>query len=112
LQEVISNWDPPQAAAALQRAAESLTLLRSQIAPDLLPLLDRYLSTLQDYLNNIRPESAAWYAKNAASQLAVLRSSTCSQLSKLDAERESLRSRYVAAPAAAQLNVRAESPTH
>jgi hypothetical protein len=91
----------------LQRAAESLILLRPQIAPDLQALLDRYLATVQSYLNDTRPDSAAWRAKNAESQLAVLRHSACHQLDKLDADRAALRPQYVSQPAPAQLNARA-----
>jgi hypothetical protein len=107
LQEVIATWEPAQTAAALQRAAESLILLRPQIAPDLQALLDRYLATVQSYLNDTRPDSAAWRAKNAESQLAVLRHSACHQLDKLDADRAALRPQYVSQPAPAQLNARA-----
>ncbi len=110
LQEVIATWEPAQAAAALQRAAGSLILLRPQIAPDLEPLLDRYLSAVQGYLNDTRPDSAAWRAKNAESQLAVLRHSVCHQLDKLDADRAALRPQYVSQPAPAQLNARANPP--
>ncbi len=98
LQEVIATWEPAQAAAALQRAAESLLLLRPQIASDLQPLLDRYLSTVQSYLHDTRPDSAAWLAKNAQSQLAVVRQTACHQLDKLDAQRAALRSQYVSQP--------------
>ncbi|HXR06928.1 MAG TPA: hypothetical protein VN765_06330 [Candidatus Acidoferrum sp.] len=109
LQEVIATWEPAQATAALQRSAESLILLRPQITPDLQPLLERYLSILQSYLNDTRPDSAAWLAKNAQSQLAVVRHAACHQLDKLDDQRAALRSQYVAQPDPAQLNARANA---
>ncbi|MGA2544814.1 MAG: hypothetical protein ABSG78_24965 [Verrucomicrobiota bacterium] len=110
LQEVIATWEPAQAAAALQRAAESLILLRLQITPDLLPLLDRYLATVQNYLRDTRPDSPAWLAKNHQSQLAAVRHAACHELDKLDAQRAALRSQYVSQPAQAQLNARSEPP--
>jgi hypothetical protein len=110
LQEVIATWEPAQAAAALQRAAGSLLLLRPQIAPELQPLLDRYLAIAQNYLNDTRPDSAAWRARNAEAQLAVLRHSACHQLDKLDAERAALRPQYVSQHVPSQLNVRANPP--
>jgi hypothetical protein len=102
--------EPAQAAAALQRAAESLILLRPQITPDLLPLLDRYLATVQNYLRDTRPDSPAWLAKNHQSQLAAVRHAACHELDKLDAQRAALRSQYVSQPAQAQLNARSEPP--
>jgi hypothetical protein len=109
-QEVIATWEPAQAAGALQRAAGSLLLLRPQIAPELQPLLDRYLAIAQNYLNDTRPDSAAWRARNAEAQLAVLRHSACHQLDKLDAERAGLRPQYVSQPVPSQRNTRANPP--
>ncbi len=110
LQEVIATWEPAQAAAALQRAAESLILLRQQIVPDLQPLLDRYLSTLQSYLSDTRPDRPAWLAKNHETQLAAVRYAACSELNKLDAQRAALRSQYVSQPGQAQFRAGADSP--
>jgi hypothetical protein len=110
LQEVIATWEPALAAAALQRAAESLILLRLQIAPDLRPLLDRYLATVQNYLSDTRPDRPAWLAKNHESQLAAVRQSACKELNKLDLQRAALRSQYVTQPAQAQLSARSEPP--
>jgi hypothetical protein len=110
LQEVIATWEPALAAAALQRAAESLILLRLQIAPDLRPLLDRYLATVQNYLSDTRPDRPAWLAKNHESQLAAVRQSACKELNKLDLQRAALRSQYVTQPAQAQLSARSGPP--
>ena len=95
LQEVISTWEPAQAAAALQRAAESLLTLRLQVAPDLRPLLDRYLATVQAYLSDTRSDRPAWQARNHSSQLAAVQHDACKELNALDLQRAALRSRYV-----------------
>ena len=112
LQEVITNWGlrfrPRQ---ALQRAAQSLLLLRQQIAPELRPLLDGYLSTLQDYLGYNRSDRPAGLGKIHPLQPAGLRLTACKELNALDAQRAALRSRYVSAPAPDQRSARANPPS-
>jgi hypothetical protein len=110
LQEVINTWEPAQAAAALEHAADSLTMLRLRISPDLRPLLDSYLSTVRNYLNDTRPGGAALLAKNVQPQLAGARNDACHKLNALDAQRAALRSGYVSPPAQTQLSARDHPP--
>ena len=111
LQEVITNWDPAPAAQALQRAAQSLLLLRLQIAPELRPLLERYLATVQDYLGSNRPDRPAGLGKSHPLQPAGLRLAACKELNALDAQRAAMRSRYVSTPAPDQRSARANPPS-
>ena len=110
LQEVINTWEPAQAAAALQRVAESLANLGLRISPDLRPLLDHYLSTVRNYLNDTRPGGVAALAKYVQPQLAGARSDTCNKLNALDAQRAALRSQYVPQPVQTQLSSRDRPP--
>ena len=110
LQEVITNWDSASAAQALQRAVQDLLLLRPQITPELRPLLDRYLATLQDYLGYNRPDRPAGLGKSHPLQTAGLRLLACKDLNALDAQRAALRSRYVTAPVPDQRSARANPP--
>ena len=108
LQEVITDWDPSRAAPVLERAMESLELLRRKAAPEFIPLLDRYLGTLQSFLNDTRPGRPAWLERNHQVQLAGLRHTTRKELDTLDAQRAALRSRYVSPAARSQ----AQDPGH
>jgi hypothetical protein len=102
LQEVIGAWEPAQAAAALQRVAENLAVLRLRITPDLRPLLDGYLSTVRNYLGETRPGGANWLAAGDESQPAGAHNAACKKLDALDAQRAALRSKYVSQPAQTQ----------
>jgi hypothetical protein len=110
LQEVISTWEPAQAGAALQRTAGKLLMLRAQVAPDLLPLLDGYLSTVQNCLNDTRPGVASSPARNPQPPPVIARNAACKKLDALDAQRDALRSQYVSPPAQTQLSVRDRPP--
>jgi hypothetical protein len=94
----------------LHHAAGNLAILRLQITPDLRPLLDRYLSTIQNYLGDTRPGSAALLAKSVQPQLAGARNAACKKLDALDAQRAALRSQYVSQPAQTQLSARDRPP--
>ena len=102
LQEVISDWEPSHAAPVLERAVENLELLRRKAAPEFIPLLDRYLGTLQSFLNDTRPGRPAWLERNPQGQLARLRHTAGKELDALDAQRAALRSRYVSPAAQSQ----------
>jgi len=110
LQEVINTWEPAQAEAALQRVAEKLLLLRGQITPELRPLLDLYLSTVQNYLGDTRPGAAPLAVKNIPPQLAGGRNAACRKLNALDAQRAALRPQYVSQPAQTQFSARDGPP--
>jgi hypothetical protein len=110
LQEVISTWQPAQAADALQRVAETLAGLRLRIAPVLRPLLERYLAAVQNYLGDTRPDRVAWMGKDVQPQLAVARNTACKELDALDAQRTALRSLYVSPPSQTQLSARGRPP--
>jgi len=102
LQEVIQTWEPARAEAALQRVAGKLLILRLQITPELRPLLDLYLSTVQNYLGDTRSGSAALPVKNFRPQLAGARDAACRKLNALDAQRAALRSQFVPLPVPTQ----------
>lgn len=104
LQEVINIWEPARAEAALQRVAGKLSLLRLQITPELRPLLDLYLSTVQNYLADTRSGVAALPVKNFQPPLAGARDAACRKLNVLDAQRAALRPQYVSQPAQTQLS--------
>jgi len=106
LQEVISTWEPAQASAALQRAFEKLLLLRPQMTPELQPLLDAYLLTLQTYVDSSRPAISAGMARNLPSSAALSRNAACRKLNALDAQRAALRPQYVSQPPQTQLSDR------
>jgi hypothetical protein len=110
LQEVISTWEPAQASAALQRAFEKLLLLRPQMTPELLPLLDSYLLALQTYENDSRPGPSAGPARNLPPSLAVARNAACRRLNALDAQRAALRPQFVSQPPQTQLSARDRPP--
>jgi hypothetical protein len=106
LQEAITAWEPAQALAAWERASDKLMMLRPRISPDLEPLLDRYLDVLQSYLAATRPGPRAIPARGIPTPLPVLRNAACKKLTALDAQRDSMRSRYVSKPAQTQLSAR------
>ena len=102
LQEVIHTWEPARAEAALQRVAGKLSLLRLQITPELRPLLDLYLSTVQNYLGDTHSGAAALTVKNFQPPLAGARDAACRKLNALDAQRAALRPQYVSQPVQTQ----------
>ena len=110
LQEVLNTWPPDRAADAMQRVADKLAVLRLRIAPGLRPLLERYLSTVQDYLGESRPNRVVWMGKEAQPQVAGGRSAACKTLDALDAQRAALRPQYISQPAQTPFNDRGSPP--
>jgi hypothetical protein len=110
LQEVINTWQPARAADTLQRAADSLAVLRARIAPDLRPLLEHYLSTLRDYLGESLPNRAVLMGKETQPQLTGARIAACKALDALDAQRAAMRPKYVLTPAPSQLSAGGRPP--
>jgi len=110
LQEVITTWEPAQASAALQRAFEKLLLLRRQMTPELLPLLDSYLLTLQSYVNDTGPALSLGGPRSLPPSPAVSRNAACKKLDALDAQRAALRDHYVSRSAQTQLTARDRPP--
>jgi hypothetical protein len=102
LQEVIKTWQPAQVEAALQRAAANLSALRPRIAPELRPLLESYLSTVQDCLGGNRPGAAPMQARASYPQPAGVRNAACKTLDALDAQRAAMRSKFIPKPAPSQ----------
>jgi hypothetical protein len=110
LQEVIATWDPPTAAPVVERTVRSLELLRFKAAPEMAALLDGYLATLRSWLNDTRPESPAWSAKNHETQLAGLRHFTCKELAALDQRRAAAQSKQASPAAPSRLGAAAGPP--
>jgi len=110
LQEVIATWDPQRAAPAVGRAVESLELLRLKAAPELAALLDGYLATLRSWINDTRPDSPAWNAREYQTQFAGLRYFTCKELSALDQRRAALQSKRISPAAPSRLGASAGPP--
>ena len=98
LQDVIREWESSQQRTTLEKKVRELQVLRIQLAPGLVPLVDNYLQTLSAYLK--RP-AAAWRL------LSLLRpgrpadrtlAQTIAQLDALDQQRAALRETEPAAP--------------
>ena len=111
LQEVVATWDPRRAAPVLGRAIESLELLRLKAAPELAALMDGYLASLRSWMNDTRPDSPMWGARESQNQLASLRYFTCKELNALDERRAALQSKKISPAAPSRLGALAGPPS-
>lgn len=89
LQEVVSDWEPRQQKPPLEKVVGQLRILRSRVQPEMIPLLDEYRATLENYLQN--DEKNLFRRVFSRGNLADLRQSTQDQLNKLDQRRTTLR---------------------
>lgn len=87
LQTIIVEWGANEQQFALQQTLADLALLRSRIAPELIPLLDEYRLTLHGYLRN-RNRTGIYLPKgtNRQASLTILIRRTLKKLDQLDVE--------------------------
>ena len=83
LQQVINEWDLPRQVIVLQKVVGQLRLLRLRTATELLPVVDGYRTTLEEYLRERGPVES--HNKNSPGVNSVKRT-TCKKLDKLDRE--------------------------
>ncbi len=102
LQTIIRDWDGLSQRSALQRKLRELELLRLQVAPELVGIVDEYRSSLNDYLND-QNFSRRWFGLRK--QAGPIRNRTADnairQLNSLDARRMALKLAEPQLPAAA-----------
>ncbi|MHB8519691.1 MAG: hypothetical protein ACYDH9_02925 [Limisphaerales bacterium] len=98
LQTVIAQWDFAHQRNVLQAKANLLLMLRLSVAPELVPLVDGYRSTLTQYLGKSeQSDSSGSNRYLPAIRPQILRRDAIQQLDALDARREALRQRLVQA---------------
>jgi hypothetical protein len=92
LQSVIRDCTAPQQQTVLQRKSQELELLRSRVAPDLIPIVNDYREVLGTYLKK-QNFSGSFFGlvKRTGPIRNRLAESTIRELDNLDAKRESLR---------------------
>jgi hypothetical protein len=91
LQEVIRQWQPPQAHEALERAVDGLKFLEPRATPHWRPLVELYLKTLLDYLGASRTAGRErQLGRHAPELLPGVKSEAIQQLDLLDRRRESI----------------------
>ncbi len=86
LQQIVSNWDPPQQKIPLQKVVNQLRALRIRIQPEMVLLLDEYAGALANYLENDERQGVIKRIF-LRSNLRDLRQSTCERLDALDRRR-------------------------
>ena len=92
LQEVIRQWRPADADAALQRAVAGLKFLAPRATPQWRPLVQLYLNTLLEYIRASRAAGVVRpLGKNTPSLLPGAKSDAIKQLDALDRQREVIR---------------------
>lgn len=87
LQTVIEGWEGVQQRRLLEQRLADLTLLRTRIAPDLIPLIDDYRLAIDYYLKH-RDQAGLYLPKGANRQasLTLLVHRTLETLDQLDAQ--------------------------
>ncbi len=86
VQTIIDKWPPARQTEALQAKLRQLELLRVRLAKDLVPLLDQYHDTIQQYLQ--QRDQGHLFNKQAARQR--LTAETLRRLNALDQRRAQL----------------------
>jgi len=90
LQEVIRQWQTPDAMNALQHAIGGLRFLFPRATPELRPLVASYLKTLLDYVKAFQNAGAEQQlGMHAPSRINVAKADAIEQLDALDRQRES-----------------------
>jgi hypothetical protein len=87
LEEVITDWKSADAAPIIEHCMLNLYLLRPQLVPDLVPVVDAYRAALQEYLRS---------SQTAAPTLAY-KKAVCKALRSLDDQREAMRKKIASA---------------
>ena len=90
LQTIIREWDRARQTQALRAKRVELEMLRLQIAPQLVTIIDEYRQTLETYLKNLDQNGFILSFRRKAG-LRRLTNGTVNQLNALDARREALR---------------------
>jgi hypothetical protein len=87
LQVVIQEWDGNRQVEALEQMLSDLALLRTRIAPELVPLLDDYRLTIESFLRN-RNRTGLYLPKGTNRQASLIQLiwRTTKSLDELDAE--------------------------
>ena len=94
LQEVILRWDAANQTAMLQRAYSDLVTLRSRLAPEFLPLADRYCRVIEGFLRENSPNALAWMRVDSAPRQS--REAAARQLTQADRQLDEMRTRLAA----------------
>lgn len=91
LQQLITQWDPVQHHVLIRQKLTQLQLLRTQSAPELLPVVEEYRKTLESYVTR---RQRAGFASGVKGQVlpsvALLIQETVRRLDDLDARKSSI----------------------
>ena len=90
LQTIIREWDQAHQTETLRSRLVELEMLRLQMAPSLVPLVDEYRQVVQTYLKN-RDQSSILLTFRRKAGLRRVTEEAIKQLDALDARREALR---------------------
>jgi hypothetical protein len=90
LQTIIRDWPQARQTQALETKLQELQMLRPRLAQEVIPLVDGYCRTIDNYLQNLKHTSSILpFGKHAA--LRRNAQETLQRLDELDARRSSLR---------------------
>ena len=118
LQEVIRTWKDDEQMPVLQRTLQMLNDLRPRVTPDIGGIINKYETTLQDYLRQRNSAHPAFSTKNEPSPFTSSKTVACRELTKLDEQLEALRTDTLANRRLAEANAlnrsmeKVPSPAH
>jgi len=91
LQTIIREWDSASQAQVLRPRLTELGLLRLNVDPDLLKIVDGYRTTLASYLDELSASDSIFSLRSKARRISRSGEAAIRQLDALDAQRKALR---------------------